>query len=70
MAYRTGLPWEEERDVDRTLGFVAGNLLGDEEMVAGDEEVVEGVEEMVDGVRDTEDRAEDAVEEVLLTLVW
>ena len=33
-------------------------------------EVQNGVDEMVEGVRDTEDRAEDAVEEVLLTLVW
>ena len=47
-----------------------GGVLGDEELVDGVEEDVEGVEEMVEGVRDTEDRAEDAVEEVLLTLVW
>ena len=45
-------------------------MLGDEELVDGVEDVVEGVEEMVEGVRDTEDLAEEAVEEVLLTLVW
>ena len=54
---------EEEREADLTLGFVTGNLLGEEELV-------DGVEEDVEGVRDTEERAEDAVEEVLLTAVW
>ena len=53
----------EEREADLTLGFVTGNLQGEEELV-------DGVEEEVEGVRDTEERAEDAVEEVLLTLVW
>ena len=53
----------EEIEADLTLGFVTGNLQGEEELV-------DGVEEEVEGVRDTEERAEDAVEEVLLTLVW
>ena len=40
-------------------------------MLGEDELVVEGVEEDVEGVRDTEEeRAEDAVDEVLLTDVW